>query len=81
MPGIFVFLFALLAANLTHALNCYSCFGNSCNNQDVAVECSNEVVRNFIQQLPIPIPPRLLNNLSFKDFECAKVEGAGEYSF
>lgn len=39
------------------------------------MECNNEVVEDFVKQLPIPIPPGVIGNINFKDFECLKVDG------
>ncbi|KAL5273177.1 hypothetical protein ACFFRR_000128 [Megaselia abdita] len=75
MNVVFVCLLALLAHS-TEALKCYTCFGESCRkSRGIPMECNNEVVEDFVKQLPIPIPPGVIGNIHFKDFECLKVDG------
>lgn len=76
MNVVFVCLLALLAAHSTEALKCYTCLGESCRkSRGIPMECNNEVVEDFVKTLPIPIPPGVIGNINFKNFECLKVDG------
>lgn len=76
MNVVFVSLLAVLAVHSTSAMECYTCFGESCRkSRGIPTECTNEVVEEFVQKLPIPIPPGVIGNINFKDFECLKVDG------
>lgn len=69
-------LIGLMVAHSTVALQCNTCFGESCRkSRGIPTECTNEVVEEFVKKLPIPIPPGVIGNINFKNFECLKVDG------
>lgn len=78
--GVSVCLLALLAAQSTVALNCHQCLGDSCVEPEI-VECSNDAIKSFVNNLPLNIPSEYIELIEFKEFECANLTSSGKYIF